>query len=159
MKSTITALAFAAGFAFSASSQAAVTYSFFAPFVAGFDLTVPATVTTDSEFAASSLSDCWVISATCEDVKFYMNAEAAGLGPDPDWEAVAVSAVGGSTDYYYFEAPAFETSGLHPSVYGADYASLTVSSVPEPASLLMICAALPLVWALTRRRRGGAGQA
>jgi hypothetical protein len=153
MKSTISTLALAAGLAFSASGNAAVTYSFFAPFQSGFDLTVANDITSDSTFAASSLTDCWTTLGTCESATLYMSAAAAGLGPFPDWEAIALTARN-QTDYYYFQAPAFETSGLHPSVYGLNYASLKVSSVPEPSSLALLAAGFSLAWAAARRRRG-----
>ena len=84
-----------------------------------------------------------------------MSAAAAGLGPEPDWEAIGLRMTNGSTDYYYFDGPAFETEGVNPSVYGADYASLTVTSVPEPTALLLMSGGLGvgLFQVLARRRR------
>jgi hypothetical protein len=154
LKSTISALALAAGLAFSVSGHAAVTYSFFAPFASGFDLTVANDITSDTEIGASMMTSCWSISGTCESATFYMNAAAAGLGPEPDWEAIGLRTTGGSTSYYYFEGPAFDTEGMNPSVDGADYASLTVTSVPEPTSLLLMSAGLGLgLFQVLARRR------
>jgi hypothetical protein len=154
LKSTICALALATGLAFSVSGHAAVTYSFLAPFASGFDLTVANDIDSDTEIGASMMTSCWSISGSCESATFYMNAAAAGLGPHPDWEAIGLRTTNGTTFYYYFEAPAFATEGVNPSVYGAGYASLKVTSIPEPSSLLLMSAGLGLgLFQVLARRR------
>jgi len=169
MKPSLKHLVCLAAFAYSASSLAAVQYSFTgffsnnapapgANFTGGFSFIAADYLGADTDIAPSAMLNCHAGDLLCSQVHFYQDAHAAGLTQNLGVQAIGLADAQGTTDYYYFSSASFATPGTHGSLYGFNPATLTVSAVPEPASYLGLLAGLAMIGTLARRRAAQASR-
>lgn len=161
MKQLIRLALFIASFCVSASSMADVQYSFNgffgnnnAPnqtdFTGAFAFTVADYIVVDADISPSAMINCHAGELACSTVHFYQDAHAAGLTGDLGMQAIEFVDSDGLGRYYYFAEPSFSTPGIHTS--DVNDGTLTVSTVPEPASWLLVLAGLGLIGAVATRR-------
>lgn len=122
-----------------------------------FSLVAPDYVTTNTVFPLGSLLSCTVISslgdpANCRDQEFKFDVS-------PGYGTVAFGietpSNPGTAVYYYFNAADFSTPGAHDSqLFGSEqFAVMTVTAVPEPATAASMLAGLAVLAGLRRRLR------
>lgn len=147
-KTVLTAAALATSF----GASAQVTYKLGGQSDFTFELTAPGFITSDTSFAASSLTQCTSLLRTCTRVSFVVDAFANGhTATDLNWQAAVVETSAG-TDYFYFPEPAFTTAGLHLEASTGGGSSLSVSAVPEPATFALMALGALVVGAVAKRR-------
>ncbi len=127
-------------------------------FTGTFDVRLPQFIDHDMVLAAADTQSCHTGNRPCFSVEFYTDALAHGWSADSvpvirllDWNDSHSGPAGAF--YYYFPAPALSTPGSYHSLYGFDPAVLTVSAVPEPASVFMLLSGLLLVAVARGRKR------
>lgn len=164
MKSFLKIVVCVAAFFVGTPSTAAVQYSFSGffsnnnspseiDFTGEFSFLVENYLVTELDISPSEMLSCHAGDQLCSTVHFFQDAQAAGLTVDFGVQAISVADSDGTMGYYYFARPAFSTLGSHTSLYGFNPGTLTVSSVPEPASWLSLLAGLGLLGTLVTRRR------
>lgn len=122
-----------------------------------FSLIAPDYVTTNTIFPVGNLLSCEVLSslgdtASCRDQEFRFDV-SAGYGTVAF--GVMTPTNPGTSVFYYFDPADFSTPGAHVSqIFGAEqFATMTVTAVPEPATALSLLAGLALLAGLRRRAR------
>ncbi|NRR32785.1 hypothetical protein HSX11_21695 [Oxalobacteraceae bacterium] len=163
MKPWLKFLACACGLLASASALADAHYSFkgFWPGQddtlpraggASFELTLPEPFTVDTTIQASQMSSCQILSLECQKAFFIMDAAVLGIAQH-HVPALALSNLTGLTTYYYFDGPAYTSSGSYANYYDF-HPSVMVSVVPELSSYQTLLGGLLLLAGLgTLRRR------
>jgi len=122
-----------------------------------FSLVAPDYVTTRTSFPVGSLLSCEVVSslgdlASCRDQEFLFDVS-------PGYGTVSFGVMTPSNPtasvYYYFNFVDFSTPGVHMSqIFGAtQFATMTVTVVPEPATAASLLAGLAVLAGLRRRLR------
>jgi hypothetical protein len=141
---------------------AAVTYTFSGFFgetlppgqtdyTATFTLEVADFITADVTFPASALISCSGPVTPCASATFVIDAFAAGFYSDPGYEAIILASTGGWSIYYYFAEPAFATPGSYTSLVNPG--TLLVTAVPEPSTVVLMLAGIPMLLGAGRLRR------
>ncbi len=133
-------------------------FDFYGETVSGsFALVAPDYVTMDTLFPVGSLLSCQVISSlgdpsSCRDQEFKF-----GVLPGYGVVSFGISTPSnpGTGVYYYFDTADFSTPGMHDSqLFGNDqFAVMTVTAVPEPATAASLLAGLVMLAGLRRRAR------
>lgn len=125
-----------------------VTYEFYAdsPYVGSMTYTAPDFITSNIFVPAGSLDACTTIPVSTGCYRMEVYSDTSPLAAFDFYDAIGFSTVTRGTYYYYFADGIFSTPGSYDSVplgpQQVGHLVISQTSVPEPASLALLCIGL-----------------
>jgi len=108
------------------------------PTPADFTLTLPSPVVSDATFLPGPDLVC----NGCREIDFFTD-----FFPGTDTIGFGVPA-NIATYYFYFTPDAFDTNGVHNALFNPNYATLTVSGVPEPSAVWLLLSTVAAIFTI-----------
>ncbi len=137
------------------AARAEFNYEFAGAHTAAFS--VSELLVADTTLSGSVLKHCSTFNYDCTELQFVLDAAAAGLTGDAGVSAMGFGGYDGdgvwNVAWSYYQASSFVQLGSYQSLYGFNPTSMTVSAVPEPATLALLLVGCPAVAAAARRRQ------